>query len=173
MRFWESCVYWSLIPVGRLSRSAARPFAVNHMEAIQSYLWLPGWHNSRGDWKPSSIYQLYGSRSGPGRPGIIVAIYPQLLVEQQAKKGKQQRAIDWSDCQALFSILGLYLAKRPFFATWPSSGYWAGLLATEHLIDIASWPYYGYCDHIILATGNFTGYWLLGLLLGSWPFTGS
>ena len=117
MRFWESCVYWSLIPAGRLSRSAARPFAVNHMEAIQSYLWLPGWHNSRGDWKPSSIYQLYGSRSGPGRPGIIVAIYPQLLVEHQAKKGKQQRAIGWSDCQAFFQILGLYQAKRPFLAT--------------------------------------------------------
>ena len=152
MRFWESCVYWSLIPVGRLSRSAARPFAVNHMEAIQSYLWLPGWHNSRGDWKPSSIYQLYGSRSGPGRPGIIVAIYPQLLVEQQAKKGKQQRAIDWSDCQAFFRILGLYLAKRRFFATWSSTGYWASHRYSFRALLWLLWPY---------TTGYWKFYWIL------------
>ena len=64
----------------------ARPFAVYHMESNTSlFMASPDDTTVRGDWKPSSIYQLYGRRSEPRRPKIIVHIYLKVVGLKERK----------------------------------------------------------------------------------------
>ena len=74
----------------------ARPFAVYHMESNTSlFMASPDDTTVQRDWKPSSIYQLYGHRCesteelGPAslRPKIIVHIYLKVVGLKERKAG--------------------------------------------------------------------------------------
>ena len=64
----------------------ARPFAVYHMESNTSlFMASPDDTTVQRDWKPSSIYQLYGSRCEHRRPKIIVHIYLKVVGLKERK----------------------------------------------------------------------------------------
>ena len=64
----------------------ARPFAVYHMESNTSlFMASPDDTTVQRDWKPSSIYQLYGRRCEQRRPKIIVNIYLKVVGLKERK----------------------------------------------------------------------------------------
>ena len=72
----------------------ARPFAVYHMESNSGlFMASPDDTTVQRDWKPSSIYQLYGRRSEQRRPKIIVNIYLKVV---GLKERKAQHILDTS-----------------------------------------------------------------------------
>ena len=85
--FWKESRRLLIAAVLSLTAAeVARPFAVYHMESNTSlFMASPDDTTVQRDWKPSSIYQLYGRRSELRRPKIIVHIYLKVVGLKERK----------------------------------------------------------------------------------------
>ena len=85
--FWKESRRLLIAAVLSLTAAeVARPFAVYHMESNTAlFMASPDDTTVGGDWKPSSIYQLYGRRSELRRPEIIAAIYLKVVGLKERK----------------------------------------------------------------------------------------
>ena len=68
--------------------------SISHGKQYKLIYGLPGWHSPvQRDWKPSSIYQLYGRRSEQRRPKIIVHIYLKVVGLKERKAAEHTHSI--------------------------------------------------------------------------------
>ena len=106
--FWKESRRLLIAAVLSLTAAeVARPFAVYHMESNTSlFMASPDDTTVRGDWKPSSIYQLYGRRSELRRPKIIVHIYLKVvgLKERKALYHASAEASSWRELNSAQTV---------------------------------------------------------------------